>query len=47
MDVLNKYSMSYTAVTQQLAFFYNKKVQNLEVDPLTGQDYQYQAWFSS
>lgn len=33
-------------VTQQLAFFYNKKVMNLIVDPLTGQDYQYDAWFA-
>ena len=47
MDALNKYSMSYIAVTAQSSMFYNNRVQNLEVDPLTGQDYQYQAWFSS
>lgn len=46
LEALRKYTTSYVAVTQQLAFFYNKKVQNLEVDPLTGQDYQYQAWFA-
>ncbi|MGE0059291.1 MAG: ABC transporter substrate-binding protein [Dehalococcoidia bacterium] len=44
-DALNKYTTSINAVTQQLAFFYNKKVANLIVDPLTGQDYQYDAWF--
>jgi ABC-type transport system substrate-binding protein len=45
MDALNKYTTSINAVTQQLAFFYNKKVSNLIVDPLYGQDYQYEAWF--
>jgi peptide/nickel transport system substrate-binding protein len=45
-QALDKYTTSITAVTQQLAFFYNKRVQNLIVDPLTGQDYQYDAWFA-
>jgi peptide/nickel transport system substrate-binding protein len=46
MEALKQYSMTYNMLTQQTFMFYNAKLQNFEVDPLTGQNYQTNAWFA-
>ena len=47
MEALKLYSMSYITHTAQAFSFYNSKIQNLEIDPIVGQQYQLQAWFSA
>jgi ABC-type transport system substrate-binding protein len=44
--VLDLYTLNYNALTQQLAIYYDARLQNFLIDPFTGQDYQYQAWFA-
>ena len=46
MEVLNEVLASMCFLTQQVQRFYNGKIQNFKIDPLTGQNYQYQAWFA-
>jgi ABC-type transport system substrate-binding protein len=45
-EVLNRYSLSTVFLTQQVQRFYNAKLQNFEIDPLAGQNFQYNAWFA-
>ncbi len=47
LDVLNKYTLSTVFLTQQVERYYNAKLQNFEIDPLTGQNFQYNTWFSA
>jgi ABC-type transport system substrate-binding protein len=44
--VLDLYTLNYNALTQQLAIYYDARLQDFLIDPFTGQDYQYQAWFA-
>ncbi|MGE0057656.1 MAG: ABC transporter substrate-binding protein [Dehalococcoidia bacterium] len=46
LESLKKYSTSMCFLTQQVQRFYNAKIQNFEIDPLTGQNFQTRAWFS-
>ncbi len=46
LEALKKYSTSMNLFTQQIQRFYNGKLQNFEIDPLTGQNFQYNAWFA-
>ena len=46
LEALKQYSMSMVFLTQQVQRFYNARLQNFEVDPLTGQNYQTNAWFA-
>jgi peptide/nickel transport system substrate-binding protein len=46
LEALKQYSMSMCFLTQQVQRFYNAKIQNFEIDPLTGQNYQTRAWFA-
>ena len=39
-------SLNYNFVTQQTTIFYDARLQDFIIDPLSGQDYQYQAWFA-
>ena len=45
-EALNRYSLSYVFLTQQVQRLYNAKLQNFEIDPLTGQNYQLNTWFA-
>ncbi|MGE0057655.1 MAG: ABC transporter substrate-binding protein [Dehalococcoidia bacterium] len=47
MEALNRYSLSYVFLTQQVYRFYNAKLQAFEIDPLTGQNYQINTWMSA
>jgi ABC-type transport system substrate-binding protein len=46
MEALNRYSLSYVFLTQQVYRYYNAKLQAFEIDPLTGQNYQTSTWFA-
>ena len=46
LEALKQYSMSIVYLTQQVQRFYNGRLQNFEIDPLTGQNYQLNAWFA-
>jgi ABC-type transport system substrate-binding protein len=46
MEALKRYSTSINLFTQQIQRFYNAKLQNFEIDPLAGQNFQYNAWFA-
>jgi ABC-type transport system substrate-binding protein len=45
--ILELYTLSYNVVTDQRYVFYDAKLQDFLIDPLTGQDYQYQAWLKA
>ncbi|MGE3984399.1 MAG: hypothetical protein AB7G38_09530, partial [Dehalococcoidia bacterium] len=47
MKALNAYSLSYITMTAQSFMFYSNRLQNWEIDPLFGQNYETQAWFAS
>jgi peptide/nickel transport system substrate-binding protein len=44
--VLDLYSLSFNTLTAQSYLFFDSRLQDFLIDPLTGQDYQYQAWFA-
>ncbi len=46
LEALKQYSTSVNLFTQQIERFYNGKLQAFEVDPLTGQNYQLNAFFA-
>ncbi len=46
LESLKKYTMSMVFLTQQVQRFYSAKIQNFEIDPLTGQNFQTRAWFA-
>jgi ABC-type transport system substrate-binding protein len=45
-EALDRYSLSYLWATANTYFFYNSKLQNWEIDPLAGQNYQLNAWLA-
>lgn len=44
--ILDKYTLSFNTLTQQSTIFYDARLKDFIIDPFTGQDYQYQAWYS-
>jgi peptide/nickel transport system substrate-binding protein len=46
LEALKKYSMSMNLWTAQMQRYYNAGLQNFEIDPLAGQNFQYNAWFA-
>jgi ABC-type transport system substrate-binding protein len=44
--LLDLYTLSFNTLTQQSTLFYDARLQDFIIDPFTGQDYQYQAWFA-
>jgi ABC-type transport system substrate-binding protein len=44
--ILEKYTLSFNTLTQQSTIFYDARLKDFIIDPFTGQDYQYQAWFA-
>jgi hypothetical protein len=44
--VLDLYTLSFNTLTAQSYIFFDSRLQDFLIDPLTGQDYQYQAWFA-
>jgi peptide/nickel transport system substrate-binding protein len=44
--VLDLYTLSFNTLTQQSTIFYDARLQDFIIDPFTGQDYQYQAWYT-
>ncbi|MGE0686615.1 MAG: ABC transporter substrate-binding protein [Dehalococcoidia bacterium] len=44
--VLDLYTLSFNTVTLQSTIFYDARLRDFIIDPFTGQDYQYQAWFA-
>jgi ABC-type transport system substrate-binding protein len=46
LEALKKYSTSINLWTAQMQRYYNASLQNFEIDPLAGQNFQYNAWFA-
>jgi len=46
LEALKQYTTSIVFLTQQVQRFYNARLQNFEIDPMTGQNFQYNAWFA-
>jgi ABC-type transport system substrate-binding protein len=44
--ILDLYTLSFNTLTLQSTLFYDARLQNFIIDPFTGQDYQYQAWYA-
>jgi ABC-type transport system substrate-binding protein len=44
--VLDLYTLSFNTVTLQNVIYYDARLQDFVIDPFTGQDYQYQAWYA-
>jgi ABC-type transport system substrate-binding protein len=44
--ILDKYTLSFNTLTQQSTIFYDGRLKDFIIDPFTGQDYQYQAWYA-
>jgi peptide/nickel transport system substrate-binding protein len=44
--ILDLYTLSFNTLTPQFTIFYDARLQDFIIDPFTGQDYQYQAWFA-
>lgn len=45
--ILEKYTLTYNVVTEQKVTFYDARLQDFIIDPIGGQDYQYQAWIKA
>jgi peptide/nickel transport system substrate-binding protein len=44
--ILDLYTLSFNTLTQQSTIFYDGRLKDFIIDPFTGQDYQYQAWYA-
>jgi ABC-type transport system substrate-binding protein len=44
--LLDLYTLSFNTITQQSTIFYSAGLRDFIIDPFTGQDYQYQAWYA-
>lgn len=45
-QILDLYTLSFNVLTQQSTIFFDARLQDFVIDPFTGQDYQYQAWYA-